>query len=251
MDNHQTNLKEQILKQIKSGSIKAKPKFHFVLRTLFLLSGLLLAGLLLLYLLSFVFFILRSNGLWQAPVFGLRGWGLLFGSLPWMILLLIGLFVLVMELLVKHFSFAYRRPLLYSVLGIVVFLGLSGFVVAQTPLHQSLWELAETEEGLPLAGPLYGILRSSDPDDFHRGTVLSTSTNGFDMLNLSEEVLLIEITPTTRLPFALDIAPGDMVMVIGERQNNQVKAFGVREFVKPLPLPKKMNNNPTGRGRHK
>lgn len=251
MENHNHNLKEQVLAKIKSGQIKVKPKFHFVLRALLLISGLVAAGLLLLYLISFVFFIMRANGLWQVPAFGLRGWGLLFSSLPWLLLLVIGFFVIVMEILVKHFSFAYRRPVLYSVVAIVVFLGLTGFMIAQTSLHQNLWEQAEAETGLPLAGPLYGMLRTSDPADFHRGTVLSTTTMGFAMLNLSEEILSIEIDSATRKPYELDIRPGDMVMVIGERQDNEVRAFGVREFAKPLPVPKNMKKNPNGRGMHR
>ncbi len=252
MENNQLpKLKDQILAKIKSGSVKAKPKFYFVLRTLLLVSGLVLAGLVLLYFISFVIFLLRANGLWQAPAFGLRGWGILFASLPWFLLVVIGFFVLIMEILVKHFSFAYRRPILYSVFGIVAFVGLSGFVVAQTSLHQNLWEQAEAEEGLPLAGPLYNILRSSDPDDFHRGMVLSTTTVGFDLLNSGEEILSIEIEPTTRLPYDLEIMPGDMVMVIGEREGNEVKAFGVREFIKPLPAPRNMKKNPPGRGLHR
>lgn len=250
MENNKHNLKEQILVKIKSGQIKVKPKFYFVLRALLLISGLVAAGLLLLYLISFVFFILRANGLWQASAFGLRGWGLLFSSLPWLLLVVIGFFVLVMEILVKHFSFAYRRPVLYSVVVIVAFLGLTGFVLAQTSLHQNLWEQAEAEN-LPLAGPLYGMLRTNDPADWHRGTVLSTTTIGFDMLNLGEEILSIEIDATTRKPFNLDIRPGDMVMVIGERSDNEVKAFGVREFAKPLPVPKNMNKNSNGRGMHR
>lgn len=248
MDNKQPNLKEQVLAKIKSGSVKAKPKFHFVLRALLLISGVVLAGLLLLYLISFVIFLWRANGLWQAPAFGFRGWGLWFSSLPWLLLLVIGIFVLVMELLVKHFSFAYRRPLLYSVFGIIAFLGLSGFLIAQTPFHQSLWELAETERGLPIAGPLYNFVRQGDPDDWHRGMVLSTEEQGFMMENLAAEVLKVNITPETRLPVELDLLPGDMVMVIGERRGDEVEAFGVREFDKPVVAPKHMPKMPPGRG---
>lgn len=248
MENEKTpKLKEQILSKIKSGSIKAKPKFHFVLRTLLLISGLVVAGLLLLYLISFVIFLLRVNGLWQAPSFGFRGWGMLFTSLPWMLLILIGFFVLVMEILVKHFSFAYRRPLLYSVLGILVFLGVSGFVVAQTPFHQNLWDLSETDSGLPVAGSLYSFLRKGDPDDWHRGMVISTTEEGFLMENLAAEILSVKIDEQTKIPFALDLLPGDMVMVAGERIGDEIKAFGIREFSKPVFRPRHMKKTPPGK----
>jgi len=233
--NHQ-QLREQVLAKIKSGSVKMKPRFSFILRALLLISGLVIAALLVLYLISFVFFMLRSNGTWLAPVFGLRGLGLFMTSLPWLLLLVIGLFVVVLEILVRHFSFGYRRPLLYSVFGILFVLGFTGFIVAQTPLHEGLWERAENER-LPLAGTLYKGLRQEMPEDLFQGIVLTLTEQGFHMQSIEEEILLVEINEHTRLPFGSEFIPGDMVMVIGELEEERIEAFGIRKMNHSLPRP--------------
>jgi len=243
--NNHNQLREQVLAKIKSGSVKMKPRFSFILRALLLISGLVIVTLLVLYLTSFVFFMLRSNGTWLAPVFGLRGLGLFMTSLPWLLLLVIALFVVVLEILVRHFSFGYRRPLLYSVFGILFVLGLTGFMVAQTPLHEGLWERAENER-LPLAGPLYKGLRQEMPDDLYQGVVLTLTEQGFHMQNIDEEVFLVEINERTRLPFGSEFIPGDMVMVIGELEDETIKAFGIRKINYSLPRPGFGNKPPPG-----
>jgi hypothetical protein len=230
-------LRDQVLARIKSGSVKMKPRFRFVLRALLLISGLVIAALLVLYLISFVFFMWRANSVWLTPAFGLRGLGIFIMSLPWVLLLFIIFFVLILEILVRHFSFGYRRPLLYSVFGILMVLGLTGFILAQTPLHRGLWESAENEQ-LPLAGPLYRGLRGDLPDDLHNGIVLTQTEQGFDMQSFEEEILSVQISQQTRLPFGAEFIPGDMVMVIGDLEDGVIKAFGVREINQMMPPPR-------------
>jgi len=134
---------------------------------------------------------------------------------------------------------------LYSVFGILFVLGLTGFMVAQTPFHEGLWERAENER-LPLAGSLYKGLRQEMPEDLYQGVVLTLTEQGFHMQSIEEKILLVEINEHTRLPFGSEFTPGDMVMVIGELEDETIKAFGIRKINYSLPRPGFGNKPPPG-----
>jgi hypothetical protein len=123
----QSPLAENILETIQKDDVRMRPKWHFILNISLLVIGTILAGLSLLYLVSFIVFILRQNGSWFMPSFGAQGWSALFISLPWILIFLALLFVIIVGFLVKKYSFAYGRPLLYSALGIIIFASVGGF----------------------------------------------------------------------------------------------------------------------------
>jgi len=60
---------------------------------------------------SRAFFFLREGGAWYAPAFGGRGWFVLLHSAPLLLLFLVAVFALILEILVRKYSFAYRAPL--------------------------------------------------------------------------------------------------------------------------------------------
>ena len=82
-------LKETIQEKIRSGALTMKPKLYFVLRGLLYLVGILLVLGLALYLLGFMAFVFRANGVYILPEFGLRGVRTLFVSLPWFLIILV------------------------------------------------------------------------------------------------------------------------------------------------------------------
>ncbi len=139
---------------IKSGQIKMRPRWHFAVRAALLASGIVLFSLALLYLASFIVFILHQTGLWRAPGFGLRGLRVFLFSLPWLLLAVALIFLVILEFLVRRYAFAYGRPLFYSVIAIVLLVLAGALAVAQTSFHRGLFRQAE-ENRLPWVGPLY------------------------------------------------------------------------------------------------
>src|SRR4030042_4792350 len=137
-ETNKNSLQNSILEKIKSGQAKIRPKWHFVLKTLLLAAGVLFGTLALLYLASFVLFVLRQTGSWFLPSFGWRGIMVFLISMPWLLVILGVVFIILLELLVRHYSFAYRNPLLYSLLGIIVFVIIASVFVAKTSFHEGL-----------------------------------------------------------------------------------------------------------------
>jgi len=98
--------------------------------------GIILAGIAGLYLASLLIFIAHETGIATVPVFGWLGIMLFLKSLPWLLILLILAFVIILELLARHYSFAYRVPLIYSTVVILILVVAGGLVVAITPFHK-------------------------------------------------------------------------------------------------------------------
>lgn len=226
-NNNQTKLTSRVLDEIKSGRLKMRPKWHFILSNALLITGGIIVLLALLYLISFVAFVLRQNGVWFIPIFGLRGWFAFLVSLPWLLIALSLIFIVILEILVKHFAFAYHRPLLYSLLGIMLVVLVGGYLVNRTTLHARLAQFSE-EHQLPLAGLFYRGFGHERFNDIHHGVITSTTTSGVTVETERGETLFIGITPRTRLPLGMDFTVGDIVVIFGDRDDDHIEAFGIR-----------------------
>ncbi len=232
----------KVLEKIKSGRVKMRPKAHFVLKTALAALGFILIILFVLYLISFIVFTLRMSGIWFAPGFGFYGIKIFLVSLPWILISIAIILILILEILVKHFSFAYRRPILYSILGIITLALLGSFIIGQTRIHPRFFQQAQ-ERNLPVAGKFYRDFGAGKFRNAHRGVVSEITDNGFKIETVRNETLNIIITPETRFPFGKDIKENDIVMILGERDNCAVRAFGIRKVDDNL-----NNNFPRNRG---
>lgn len=148
------SIRDRVAAAIASGQIKMRPRWHFAAQAALLAVGVILFALALLYVASFVVFIMHQTGLWRAPGFGWVGLRAFLFSLPWLLLAAALIFLVILEVLVKRYAFAYGRPLFYSVIGIVLLVIVGGFLVERTSLHRGLLRQAK-ENRLPWVGPLY------------------------------------------------------------------------------------------------
>ncbi len=220
----------EILDKIKQGSIKMRPKWHFVLQASLILVGSLIVCVTLLYLGSFIYFSLRRTGVIFAPEFGFHGWYVFLISLPWLLIALSLSFILILELLVRHYAFAYRRPLLYSLLSIVIFVLIGGLIVNRTPLHQYLMRSADHDD-LPFAGQFYRAYGRPRLDQVHAGVVTDLTEQGCAMQDLSGDTLSVIISPQTHMPMGMPLIIGDHIVVFGQRFDDTIRAFGIRKVL--------------------
>lgn len=220
-------IQEKILQAIRSGRVKMRPKWRFVLHAALIVSGAILLLLALLYLVSFAVFSLRETGAWFVPAFGPRGWYAFLRAIPWFLIAVSLVFIAILETLVRRHSFAYRRPLLVSVCGIVLVVAIGSFIAGQAHFHGRFFRYAEGNR-LPFAGRFYRAFGERHFRDVHAGTITALGGRGFVMEDRSGEALTVAITPRTRLPFGMDFSAGDAVVVFGERDDHTVQAFGIR-----------------------
>lgn len=231
MNDLKKDLKDAVLDAIKKEGVKMRPRWHFVLLTLLAASGALILLLTLIYVVSFIVFMLHDGGTWFAPSFGMRGWFDLLRSIPIYLLVLLAIFTIVLDTLVRRYSFVYKRPLLASLAGTVLIVFISGFLVAQTSFHNSLAFQARHGHLPPPLGVWYGHHDHPHSEDMYRGTIVSTSTSGFVIKLGDESTTSVILTPHTRLPFGADFALGDTLVVMGDEMGTgTVRAFGIMEI---------------------
>jgi len=223
------SIAEKVLNKIKSGQINMKPKAYFVLKTVLFVLGVITVALFILYLISFIAFSLRASGVMFLPGFGFRGVGIFLTSMPWLLILVAVLLIVVLEILVKHFAFSYRRPILYSIIAIIVLVFLGSFIINKTQFHPDLFQRAR-EGRLPLAGEFYRDFGVPKFQNVHRGVVSEVIDNGFRIETPNKEILEVIVDSETRFPFGTGIKESDTVVVLGERNNGTVQASGVSKI---------------------
>ena len=230
-------IRERVLEAIKSGQVKMRPKWHFILKTALAAIGGIILLLAILYFTSLIIFMMRrTTGIWFVQIFGPHEWFDFLLSLPWLLIIFALLFVIILEILVERYSFAYRRPLLYSAIGIVILAVIGGFLVAGTSLHDRLFKYTEGNRPpppfMPFASPLYHGFGQPHPRNIHIGEIIEIVKDGFVIKNQLGEILTIIISPQTRLPLNKNLSKGDIIAVFGERKNNNILAFGIKDIDK-------------------
>jgi len=223
------SIRDQIVETIKSGGVKMRPKWHFALKTILALTGAIILLLTLIYIASFAIFMLRQTGVLFAPTFGFRGGYVFLRSLPWLLISLLAVFIVILEILVRRYSFAYRRPLLYSVAGIAFLVIAGGYAVAITSFHGRMFRSAERGE-LPWAGGFYREYGHQRFRNIHKGAVEEVFENKLTIRSRRDETLSVVMTPETYFPSGPDFAVGDWVVVFGDRDDHTVRASGIRKI---------------------
>ncbi len=235
-DEPKQTIQAKVLEEIKSGHLLMRPKWRFALNLALFAVGMALALALVWYMVSFTIFILHDSGAWFGPSFGPRGWLAVIGSLPGVIIFLAILFVIVLEILVHHFAFSYRRPVVYSLGGIMLLVVIGSAAVAKARVHERLTSYAERHH-VPMMAPLARVFRGRPNAHLFPGTIATTTENGFVLTTRRGDFIYIHISQSTRLPPGFLFAAGDKVMIFGDRMASSVTAFGVRPLCPPRQLP--------------
>lgn len=230
MDNpvNQHSMHDRIAAAIKQGQVTMRPKWYFILRAILALVGGILIALVLLFLISMIIFTLRQTGAGFAPAFGARGWMIFLRSLPWLLITLSLVFVFILELLARRYSFAYQRPLLYSALAIVILMVGGGFIIAGTSLHRQVARYAQ-DNHLPIGEGFYRGLRQQQFKNIYPGVIVATTTDGLMLYSRRGDMLTIIVTPETRIADESGLMTDQPVVVFGERiTSGTIRAFGIR-----------------------
>lgn len=227
MEEYKQNLEDQVLGAIKRGKLCMRPRWQFVLRGALAVLGGVLIGLLLLYLISLIIFVSRQSGAAFGPMFGLRGLAVFLRALPWLLISLSIIFVILLEVLVRRYAFAYRRPLIFSAAGIFALVVVGGFVVAGTSFHRQIMVRAQMHQ-LPFGEGFYREIGEFEPPHIYRGAITATTTDGFRIRGRRGNEFLISRGVLTRVPPDWSPEAGQSVVVFGDAASGTVEAFGIR-----------------------
>lgn len=221
--------KNEILEKIKK--VKMRPKSYFILRTIIFILGLVFAFLFTIFLASFIVFALRASGVWYFSAFGFRGLRLFFASFPWVLLIFAILLIVLLEVFARKFSLVYRKPLLYSILGIIMIVILIGFAVGHTSMHFQLFRRAQ-EGRLPIMGHMYKSDFVELPHNVCIGNVLNIVNEGFQVETQNGEILAVIVSSETCLSAEENIKKDDLLIIMGERKDSTIEAMGIRKIGK-------------------
>jgi hypothetical protein len=220
-------IKDTILEKIKHGEVEMRPRWHFVIKSILVLSGIILGSIGLVYILSFILFYLRQSGLFFIPLFGFRALLTFIIASPWLLVLTAVVFIIALELLVRRYSFGYRTPLLYMLFGIIAISFLGTYLISQTTVHDRLQTFSE-KNNVPIFSPLYRAYGKRELMDVHMGRIVEITDKGFIIENNKSEQLHIYVSEQTRSPRNIVFTEGQSVGVFGERTEDAVIAEGVR-----------------------
>ncbi|HEX3095802.1 MAG TPA: hypothetical protein VHQ20_01645 [Patescibacteria group bacterium] len=224
------SIQDNVLAAIKAGQVHMRPKWHYVLQTVLLVAGLILVFLASLFVGSFILFMLHQNGTWFAASFGGRGIRELFATLPIIFVLVAIVFIILVQILVRHYAFAYGKPMLYSVLAVLIIVVGGSFLIEQSHFHEGLFQEAR-EYKLPLAGSFYRQFGENENARVTPGVIIDEFDNGFTMEDPHEETVTIIITPNTAFPAGSDLEVNDHVIVLGNRKDDNILAEGIRKLL--------------------
>lgn len=219
-------LKDKILEKIKEGKVKMKPKFYFVLKAiLFILIFVLLLGLSF-FLLSFIHFHLISSGIWYLPKFGIEGIFLFLKSLPWFLIIVAFILILILETLSREFSF--KKPILISVLGLILIVLVGGFLIAKANIHPRILFKARKGEMPSPISPIYlkyGIPRFKE---FHRGIIEKIAPNSLFIKRADGEVLEVKFEKPSSFPERFK--EGEGILIFGKRENGKIRGWKLKKI---------------------
>jgi hypothetical protein len=222
-----TDLKNNLIQKIKSGEVDMKPRWHFILKSLLLVFGVITAALIVVYLLSFVLFVLRQSGVGFVPMFGFKGIGIFVMNSPWLLISSAGIMGIVLLFLIKKYSFSYQRPLVYTTIITIVFVLCGSFVIGQTDAHTRMQEYSR-DRNVPVFGSLYRGIDDRRPDHIVFGIVDTINADGFVMQSDTESVITVVITEHTKTDRREAYEAGQRVLVVGDTVDNVIEAIGVR-----------------------
>lgn len=186
----------------------------------------IIVALIAVYLFSFVLFVLHENGIMFAPMFGWMGIMMFIVSSPWLLIGVVGAFLGLLYVLVSQYSFSYRKPLVYSMIGLVAVVIAVSALIQQLAFHERAGEFARRHD-VPGFAPMYRNVDNRPPKDITRGSIFSITETGFSIVTETEEEFFVAVNERTKLPRSSELAMGDQVFVFGPVRDSTVEAFGV------------------------
>ena len=238
------SIKQGISDRIKKRELKMKPRIYFLLGDVFLYGAVILAVFFSVFFVSFILFTLKISGFWFLLRFGLLGFEIFIFSFPWLIFLAELLSLLLIAVIVQNFEFSWKNPLLYTFLAIFFLILISGVATAKTSFHQILFEKAG-QNRLPVVGNLYRRYGLIQPKNTHMGKVLQKMEHTIQIESQDGQEIIITIPENGKLEYGKDIEEDDLIMIIGERKDETIKAVNIRriegtQIMPSHPPPKKV-----------
>lgn len=222
---------KKVMQEIEQGKVSMHSKSYFVMRGILSVLGIVILTLSSIFTASFIIFCLQLRGAWLLPGMGIGGFRDLLLSLPSLIILLVLLFSVVLWYFSRQYSFTYRRPLAYSLLGIIGLVLVGGFVVARTPLHMVFYKkYGRPDRPAGIMHKVYGGYGREPLKNGVIGEVVTIKQNGVQIVTMFRNYCNVEFTDDTEFPADNNFLVGDWLIARGLISKTSISAYAVRKI---------------------
>ncbi|MEN9342052.1 MAG: hypothetical protein RIQ54_308 [Candidatus Parcubacteria bacterium] len=226
--NSKTSIEKSVIAAIKSGAVSMRPRWYFVLVGVLYAVATVTVLLVSAYTTGLVLFVLQQTGVFFASEFGTRGFFIFARSLPWVLVLLLLIFLVTLEVLVRRYAFSKQKPVLYTAVGIFLTVAVIGIMTA--PIHQKIFLMVKQDK-LGITGGMYRRFIEGKDNEVRKGVVVSMTPDGFIIEHASGATSSVTITKQTVLfPVREIIEVGNSVAVFGQEQRGCIDAYGIRKI---------------------
>lgn len=129
------NITENVMDQIHNGKVKMKPKIYFIIGSILTFVGLVSSFIVSIFLFGLIKFSLRTHGRMSQYRFDE-----LVANFPWWTLVLAIIFLFLGIWLIRKYDFSYKREPWMIILGFVLVVIVSGWVMDMTGLNDRLFQ---------------------------------------------------------------------------------------------------------------
>lgn len=202
-----SKVKEEITSKIKSGELKMKPKWYFVVGTALLFQGTLGIILLGIFVSNLCFYYLRSYGPFGYLFLGRVGVNPFLETFPWKLLILVGLSLLIGFKLLKKYEFSYSKHSIYLFLMLMFAIILSGLLADLVGFNERVRQNK-------FLHPIYSERFLGH--DWMMGEIKQKTSDGFILETPHGDLVQIKINKQTVSPHGNEFDEGRRVRLVGE-----------------------------------
>jgi hypothetical protein len=220
---------ETLLAKIQAGEIVMRPRAYFYARGSALVAASVAAFFVSVLLASFIAFMIRVSGEGHLLRFGGRGLGAFVMFFPWGWFFLDIILLLIVQRLLRTFSFGYRTPVVWLVGGVAVVALVVGFAIDAARVHDRVFERIEHSD-IPFVGDIYRFAHKPPPPG--RGVcrcvvesiVGDTIVVRNDDPRAATSTFAIVLPPGA--PATSTLKVGDRIFVAGDKGPREFRAYG-------------------------
>lgn len=229
----ENKITHNVLEQIKSGQVKMHSRTYFVFWAVFSAASIVLTAFLAWFFFSLMLFALERHNALYLPLFGVRGFWVFLLSFPWLVFGIGVVLFILLDKLLNNYSAAYRRPALYTVLGVFGVLILCLGFVRAIGINNRIHEFVAAEK-FPGLSKLYELSEGGLKRSILLGRIEELTEDGFILITGEGERAVLQTTPDTRYSNGSDLKKGETVIVGSQKNGERYSVYGVRKVKRPI-----------------
>lgn len=224
-----TNIKTNILQFVEKNKINMIPRWKFVLYSLLGIILSIFAFILLTFFGSMIIFVLAKHGFLYLPLFGLGE--IIHGlrAIPFVLFILTIILIVIVEILARNYAFSFRKPIINTLLILLLATIVFSFLLTLTPMHLELRNYARMHN-INLLSREYD--RPIPIKEFKgmtvlRGTVISATINDITVKSFDDKTEIVYASTSIKDNSLPEV--GEDVVIFGSIVGDKFEAIQIRD----------------------